>query len=104
MLHYADDTVLLLGESNWQNLWSIKAIMRGFELIFGLKVNFSKSKLFGLKTRMQFLESKSIFLSCSLDKLPFTFLGIPVGSNLRRATSWKGIIDKLKRNLASWKE
>ncbi|MCI81328.1 LINE-1 reverse transcriptase like, partial [Trifolium medium] len=38
-LQYADDT-LFLGEATVANLWTIKSILRGFELASGLKVNF----------------------------------------------------------------
>lgn len=32
ILQFADDS-LILGESSWSNLWSVKAILRGFELV-----------------------------------------------------------------------
>jgi hypothetical protein len=46
-LQYADDT-LCIGEASVENLWALKAILRGFELASGLKVNFWKSGLMGL--------------------------------------------------------
>ncbi|MCH96329.1 LINE-1 reverse transcriptase like [Trifolium medium] len=47
ILQFADDTILI-GEGSWDNLWSIKTILRSFEMVSGLKVNFFKSKLYGL--------------------------------------------------------
>jgi hypothetical protein len=38
-LQYADDT-LCVGEATVDNLWTLKAILRGFEMVSGLKVNF----------------------------------------------------------------
>ncbi|MCI19423.1 LINE-1 reverse transcriptase like, partial [Trifolium medium] len=35
-LQYADDT-LCIGEASLENLWSLKVILRGFELVSGLK-------------------------------------------------------------------
>ncbi|MCI37060.1 retrovirus-related protein, partial [Trifolium medium] len=35
-LQYADDT-LFIGEASMENLWSLKAILRCFELASGLK-------------------------------------------------------------------
>ncbi|XP_058756961.1 uncharacterized mitochondrial protein AtMg01250-like [Vicia villosa] len=46
MLQFADDTILI-GEGDLSNLWSMKAILRGFELMSGLRINFRKSKLYG---------------------------------------------------------
>lgn len=45
-LQYADDT-LCVGEACVENLWTLKALLRGFELVSGLKMNFSKSCLIG---------------------------------------------------------
>lgn len=47
IIQFADDT-LLIGDGSWNNLWSVKAILRGFELVFGLRVNLSKSWFVGL--------------------------------------------------------
>jgi hypothetical protein len=46
-LQYADDT-LLIGEASVTNLWTLKAILRGFEMASGLKINFWKSCLLGV--------------------------------------------------------
>jgi hypothetical protein len=40
-LQYADDT-LCIGEASVENLWTMKAILRGFELASGLKVIFGR--------------------------------------------------------------
>nr|GEZ36761.1 RNA-directed DNA polymerase, eukaryota, reverse transcriptase zinc-binding domain protein [Tanacetum cinerariifolium]GEZ41819.1 RNA-directed DNA polymerase, eukaryota, reverse transcriptase zinc-binding domain protein [Tanacetum cinerariifolium] len=36
-------------------------------------------------------------------QLPFTYLGIPVGSNMSRIKEWNPIIEKFKRRLSKWK-
>jgi hypothetical protein len=43
-LQIADDTLCVREASN-ENLWTIKAVLRGFEMASGLKVNFHKSCL-----------------------------------------------------------
>lgn len=43
LLQFADN-IILVGEGSWKNLWCIKTVMTGFELVFGLRVNFYKSK------------------------------------------------------------
>lgn len=101
ILQYADDTILL-GEGSWENLWSLKSILRGFELVSGLKVNFYKSKLYGINVEDQFLNAASTFLSCNVDKFPFRFLGLPVGANPRRCDTWKPVVDAMKKKLSSW--
>lgn len=35
--------------------------------------------------------------------LPFKYLGLPVGANMRKAFSWDSIISKFQSKLSSWK-
>ena len=42
ILQYADDTIFF-GEASMRNVKTIKAILRTFELVSGLKINFVKS-------------------------------------------------------------
>lgn len=102
ILQFADDTILI-GEGSWENLWTIKSLLRGFELVSGLKINFVKSKLIGLNIAETFLQAGSSFLSCLPDVVPFKFLGIPVGSNPRRSVTWKPVVDAMSKRLNSWR-
>ncbi|GAU35675.1 hypothetical protein TSUD_162470 [Trifolium subterraneum] len=101
ILHFADDTILL-GDCSWDNVRIIKSILRGFELVSGLKINFVKSKLYGINAEANFLTAAASFLDCSSDSIPFKFLGIPVGANLRRRETWKPIVDSMAKRLSSW--
>ena len=47
LLQYADDCIVL-GEANFENLWTIKTIFRSYELIWGLKMNLFKSNIYGV--------------------------------------------------------
>ena len=42
ILQYAYDTVFV-GEASWENVIVLKAILRGYEMASGLKINFAKS-------------------------------------------------------------
>jgi hypothetical protein len=101
ILQFADDTIIL-GEGSWNNIWTIKSLLRGFELVSGLKINFVKSKLYGLNIENRFLEAGASFLSCLSDVVPFKFLGIPVGANPRRRTTWQPVIDTMSKRLNLW--
>ncbi|GAU34029.1 hypothetical protein TSUD_16170 [Trifolium subterraneum] len=76
-LQYADDT-LCIGEVSVDNLWTLKAILRGFELASGLKVNFWKSSLIG-------------------------YLGLPIGTNPKSGPTWEPLLDHLRKRLFSWR-
>jgi hypothetical protein len=100
-LQYADDTVFV-GEAKVENLWTMKAILRGFELASGLKVNFWKSCLVGVNVSNNFMEMASRFLNCRIGRTPFKYLGLPVGANPRRLATWYPMIEVLKNRLNSW--
>ena len=44
ILQYADDTVFV-GEATWDNLLVLKVMLRGYEMVSGLKINYAKSQL-----------------------------------------------------------
>ncbi|GAU42670.1 hypothetical protein TSUD_106440 [Trifolium subterraneum] len=101
ILQFAVDTILM-GEGIWDNIWIIKTLLRSFELVSGLKINFVKSKLYGLNVDSRLLEVGSAFLSCRSETIPFKFLGIPVGANPRRQETWKSMVDAMIKRLNSW--
>jgi hypothetical protein len=100
-LQYADDT-LCIGEASVENLWSLKAILRGFEMASGLKINFWKSSLIGINVAHVFLRVASSFLNCRVSTLPFKYLGLPVGANPRRAATWEPLLVSLRKRLGCW--
>jgi len=102
MLQFADDTIIV-GEGSWANLWCIKYILRSFELVSGLRVNFHKSKVYGIHASQIFLQAALTFLSCNVGLLPFKFLGLPIGDNPRRSSTWKLVIENLKKWSSLWK-
>ncbi|KAK2447294.1 hypothetical protein QL285_006665 [Trifolium repens] len=81
----------------------MKAILRWFELVSGLKVNFSKSSLIGVNVSSNFLHVAKNFLHCKLGSLPFTYLGLPVGANPRLSSTWDPVVKTIERRLLSWK-
>ncbi|XP_058723629.1 uncharacterized protein LOC131595320 [Vicia villosa] len=102
LLQFADDTIIV-GEASWANLWTLKSILHGFEMVSGLSINMAKSKVYGVGIEGQFLNAASHFLCCKVDKIPFKFLGIVVGGNHRRLDFWKPVVKGVKDKLSAWK-
>jgi hypothetical protein len=63
----------------------MKAILRWFEFIPRLKVNFSKSRLFAVYVACSFMEGAASFLHCKKGNVPFIYLDLQVGANPRKA-------------------
>jgi hypothetical protein len=66
----------------------VKAILRLFELLSGLKVNFVESRLFGVNIDDAFLNTVARFLNCKLGRMSFIYLALPVGANPRTEATW----------------
>ncbi|MCH80013.1 LINE-1 reverse transcriptase like, partial [Trifolium medium] len=101
LLQYADDT-LCIGEATVENLWVLKAVLRGFEMASGLKVNFWKSCVMGVNVHSDFMEMASDFLNCRIGRVPFKYLGLPVGSNPRKLSTWEPMLEVVRGRLRSW--
>lgn len=100
LLQHADDA-LFIGEASIDEALLMRNIMRSFEIISGLKVNFSKSNLMGVNVQ-DLLSQLADMLHCNKGKIPFKYLGLPVGANPRRCETWKPVIDSVKKKLRSW--
>lgn len=72
ILHFTNDTITF-GEEGNQNLWTLKAILRGFEPMSGLRVNFCKSNIYGINFSDRELQLSSTFLACGVGDFPFKF-------------------------------
>ena len=77
----------------------IKSILRYFELALGLKINFHKSKLGGVRIKEDELQISANILNHGLMNVPFKYLGICVGGNPRRKTFWEPAVNKIKNKL-----
>nr|XP_012570218.1 uncharacterized protein LOC105851898 [Cicer arietinum] len=95
LLQFADDT-LIMGEKRWVNIRAIKANLLRFELQIGLKVNFHESMLAGVNVNSSWLQTTTEILNCKMRCVPFKYLGLPIGDNLRRKVFWKPVIEKIR--------
>ncbi|GLU09187.1 hypothetical protein SLE2022_260600 [Rubroshorea leprosula] len=99
-LQFADDSILFY-EASAKNVWMIKCILRSFELLSGLKVNFHKSALYGFNVDIGELLAFADSLNCLAGMAPFKYLGVLVGANPRKLSTWKPVIDCLRKKLSS---
>jgi len=63
ILQFADDTLFLCQDS-FNNVITLKSILRGFEIASGLKINFHKSKLAGINVLKSNLDCYAKTLNC----------------------------------------
>ena len=102
LLQFADDT-LFLCEDSFNNIFVIKAILRSYEIVSGLKVNFHKSKVAGVNIDEYAISTYAKTLNCNTMRLPFQYLRVEVGGNPRKKQLWEPIVKKIEDRLTTWK-
>lgn len=72
-------------------------------MISWLRVNFYKSNIFGINFCEWSMNVASFFLACSIDHLPFKFLGVMVGDITKREYIWKELVRNIRKMTSIWK-
>jgi hypothetical protein len=77
-VQYADDTLLIL-QADSDQLSALKSLLEDFAQATGLRVNYAKSCLIPINISDERLLSLATSFGCAVGKLPFTYLGLPLG-------------------------
>ncbi|GJW21645.1 RNA-directed DNA polymerase, eukaryota, reverse transcriptase zinc-binding domain protein [Tanacetum coccineum] len=72
-------------------------------LSFGFKINIQKSNVYGIGVSDVDVSSMATNSGCASRSFPFTYLGLPIGSNMSLTTSWQVLLDRFQSKLSSWK-
>jgi mannosylglycoprotein endo-beta-mannosidase len=101
-LQYADDSLIFL-PNDFPSLLHAKRILRWFEIISGLKVNFYKSSLIGINLDNDYTSSLANSVFYRSDTFPVRYLGLPLGANPSRLSTWKPVLSTIRAKLSTWK-
>ena len=102
VLQYANDTIFF-GEASMANVKTVKVILKSFEMVFGLRINFAKSKFGAIGQSEEWCLYAAKYFNRALLQFPFCYLGIPIGVNPKRKVVWDPIIRKFEDRLNRWK-
>ena len=78
ILQYADET-LFFGAATKDNVRVLKIILRCFQMVYGLKINYAKSHFSCVGKSEGWCRDAAQFLNCSQLEIPLCYLGIPLG-------------------------
>ena len=88
ILQYANDT-LFFGTATMDNIRVLKSILRIFEMVSGLKINYAKSQFGCMGKSEVWCREAALFLNCGQLDIPFSYLGIPVGTTSKSWNVWQ---------------
>lgn len=85
------------------NFINLNCLLICFFLASGLRVNLGKSKFFEIGVEDLEVVRFASILKCEPASLPFIYLGLSVGANMRLEKNWSPVIEKFKNKLSVWK-
>ena len=100
IIQYADDIVIFF-TARWEELATLKNMLLTFEQSTGLKVNFSNSSMILLNIDEGEANRLTALLGCKIGQLPFTYLGLPLGTTRPRIVDFMPLVDALERRLTA---
>lgn len=101
LLQFADDTLIFV-PNNIDMFNGLIRVLRCFEAVSGLSINFSKSAISGINVPQSSLDDLASRIGCTVSAIPFTYLGLPLVNRAIPASLWEPIIAKVQRRLNSW--
>lgn len=102
LFQFADD-IIFLCEDSFSNVVTVKVILRCFELVSGLKINFHKSKLADINVIRSNLDYYARCLNCFVIGISFNYFGLVVGGNPRKKEFWEPVVNRISSRLSAWK-
>jgi hypothetical protein len=98
IVQYADDTLLFM-EASFEQLQVLKSTLLLFQQATGLKVNFHKSCLVPINIDLNYGTCLAELFVCSVGKMPFTYLGLPLGTTQPTVMDLAPLADNVERRL-----
>ena len=99
IIQYADDIVIFL-TAREEELVALKNMLLTFQQSTGLKVNFAKSSMIPLNIDEEEAVRLANLLGCKIGQLPFTYLGLPLGTTRPRIIDFMPLVDSVERRLS----
>ncbi|XP_071704325.1 uncharacterized protein [Rutidosis leptorrhynchoides] len=98
-LQYTDDTIFFRDWSK-RNASNIAKLLKCFEDISSLRVNFKKSNLYGVGVIKEAVDDLAKQLDYAAGTLPFVYLEMPIWVKMGKATPWQTILDKFNKRFS----
>lgn len=99
IIQYADDTLLFM-QADARQLFTLKCLLRSFADSTGLQINFAKSSLVPINVSEEKASHFARTFGCVVGNLPFTYLGLPLGTTRPAVTDFLPLICRIEWRLA----
>ena len=100
VVQYADDTILVMQACPTQAA-RMKLILEDYAASVGLKINFHKSTLIPINADHQHASGLAGVFGCSVGTLPFTYLGLPMGTTRPSVLDLMPLVHSVERKTST---
>ena len=102
ILQYADDTIICL-KDDIDVARNMKLLLYIYELMFGLKINFSKSEVIMINGNDDLYLQYAELFNCQTITFPLKYLGVPVSPARLHVKDWLILEERNEKKLEIWK-
>ena len=96
IIPYADDTIVVL-PANKNDLKVFKDILNLYAAFTGLRINFHKLSMIPINMSQEEIVELAAFFECNLGSIPFTYLGLPMGTIRLTIRDMSPLTDRVER-------
>jgi hypothetical protein len=98
IVQYADDTLIVL-QACPRQLLVLKETLEQFAQATGLRVNYGKSAMIPINISAERLQELADVFGCAIGMLPFTYLGLPLGTTKPTIQDMSPLVGLVKRRI-----
>jgi hypothetical protein len=100
VVQYADDTIMIM-QADMEQVMHLKMLLDSFPISTGLKVNFNKSSMVSINVSEEKIDELADAFGCSIASMPFTYLGLSMGTTKPRMADLTPLMDRVERRLTA---
>jgi retron-type reverse transcriptase len=100
VIQYADDTIIIL-PAKLDEIMAMKEILNNYASSTGLHINYHKSLMIPINTSDCTANLLAHSLGCIIGKMPFTYLGLPLGTTKPTVQDMMPLVDRIERSLTA---
>jgi hypothetical protein len=98
MIQYADNTLLIMQACPAQ-LLALEELLENFAQATGLRVNYEKSAMMPINVDDYYIQFLANTFGCSVGSLPFTYLGLPLGTTKPTVQDLSPLVGLVERRI-----
>ena len=87
-------------QADARQLIFLKALLHSFLESTGFKVNYSKSHMYSINVNEEKMTHLANTLGCDIGSMPFTYLGLPMGTTKPHIEDFTPMMDRIERRLS----